>query len=336
MKNQGIVHLTLGELSYQHFVPVGWYHNTFNTDFTMEWDLHQQFELMYCSYGSFCFEYLPANATGPVSRVTVPEKHFIFVNTGYHHRITIETPHTRIYNIEFFPQNSFSGESEIMRKLSLSARELFAMTEQLAEMRNKNEAFYIYSDTHDVYATLKKMVTELSKNENPQRDVYIRILTLKLFIEISWCSYNRMLTPIKLSYVRKAVLYMQKNATKPLGTREIASAVGIADAYLQRLFKAELGESIHTTLTKIRLNIAKKFLENSSLSHTEIAKLSGFFSRETLAYAFRRFERCTPGEYRNSSRVNDTRTFYWREDFKLENEVDDEFAEYAVYDPAVR
>ena len=309
--------LTLGELNFQHFVPVGWYHNTFGPDFTMDWHQHRQFEIMYCSHGAFFFEYMEEKG-GARHRVPVPEKHFIFVNTRYYHRITIEREDTRIYNIELYPADSFAaGESDALRKVSLSARDIFSLNQQLTDLRNKNEAFHVYYDSYNVYETIKYIVNELSADEAPQLNIIVRILILKFFLELSRCSHNNFLARSKLSYVRKAVLYMQQNSCNPLSCRTIAEHVGISEAYLQRLFKKELGEGIHTTLTKIRLGNAKAFLANTSLSHEKIAKLSGFTSREQLFYVFRSFEHCSPSEYRRTSRVRETRTYPWPQVYNL-------------------
>ncbi len=314
-------YLTFKQLTSQHFVPVGWYNNTFPTTFTMQWHLHQQFEIMYCEKGAFVFEYMFSDDKNAVFRVPVPEKHFILLNAGYYHRIAIESNDTQIYNVELFPKQSFEREEEgLIKEVSPSARELFALNAQLSDLRDKNERFYVFHDSQNVGSTMKELVEDLNDSNSPSIDLSVRILTLKLFLDISKCSSNIILEPIKLTYVRKAILFMQRNFIHPLSVNEIAESVGIAPAYLQRLFKSELGEGIHATLTGIRVNNAKNLLETTSLPNNEIAKLSGFSSREQLIYSFHSTVGCSPHEYRITCNRKNIRVFPWPDDVELSDE----------------
>ncbi len=308
--------LSLKQLTTQHFVPVGWYQNTFRTDFTMEWHHHQQFEIMYCEKGSFYFEYMRSEKE--IERIAVPEKCFILVNTGYYHKISIETDNTQICNVELYPASNFEADDKrILKNLSPAVRELFSATAQLEDLRDKDALFYLFHDAGDIGKTMKELVEELDSSEEPAKSLSGRLLILKLIFDMSKCHTEKNLQSIKLSYVRKAMLFMQKKFAAPLSVENVADAVGISPAYLQRLFKAELKEGIHGTLTKIRVNNAKNLLKTTSLPNQEIAKLSGFSSREQLIYSFRVTEGCSPHEYRLACRSKSMRTFPWPTDTKL-------------------
>lgn len=309
-------YLTFKDLNHQHFEPVGWYHDTFPSDFQMTPHLHQQFEIMYCEKGAFSLEY--NQDTDTVLRVSVPEKCFILLNTGYYHKIVIDTPKARVFNIELFPKNGFAeGESPLLRKFSPSAREIFSISPQLADLQRKNERFYIFHDSHDVGTTVAKLVESLLESDHPSTDLSARLLITELFLDISCCSFTETSTPFAPTYVRKAILYIQQNFSSPIAVADVAAAVGIAPAYLQRLFKAELNESIHTAITRTRIKNAKMLLKNTSLSHTDIAELSGFGTREKMIYAFKAQEKCSPHEYRQSTLEKNMRAVPWPHDVEL-------------------
>lgn len=314
---EGTDFLTLRQLTGQHFTPVGWYLETFQPDFAMAWHVHQQFEIMYCQRGAFTFEYLVL-PDGEKACFTIPEKHFIFVNTGYYHRIRIDVGDTLIYNVELYPTSGFDKEeTETVRKVSLPARELFAVSPQLEELKEKNEPFTVFNDSQDVGGILKRMIEELNDTRTPTTVLSTRVFLLKLFIDISRCTYGNMRGAIKLSYVRKAMFYIQRNFGKPLSIEEIAAQVGITPAHLNRLFKADLGQSIYAALTAVRIKNAKNLLKNTSLSHAEISKLSGFASRERMIYAFRTIEGCSPRDYRRICREKTFRAYPWPSDVEL-------------------
>ena len=318
MGEQKEIYLTFRDLSSQHFVPVGWYHDTFPGDFGMAMHLHQQFEIMYCEKGSFALAYMPDGPDGDVECVTVPEKCFIVLNAGYYHKIIIQTPEARMYNVELSPQNAFcEQETGLIRKFSPTVREIFSISPQLSEMQRKNERFYIFHDSHDVGMTMRKLVEELLESKNPSYDLAARLLIPKLFIDISRCSSTERTMPSAPTYVRKAILYIQQNCSSPLTVQSIARSVGIAPAYLQRLFKAELNESIHDALTRTRIQNAKMLLKNTTLPNAAIAKLSGFVTREKLIYAFKTQEGCLPRDYRSACHKQNMRATPWPPDVEL-------------------
>lgn len=311
--------LTLQQLTAHHFTPVGWYLQTFQTDFSMTWHVHQQFEIMYCQRGAFTFETLISPTDEGIDRISVPEKHFIFVNTGYYHRIRIDVDDTYIYNIELFPALGFGKEeNEAVRRVSLPARELFGASPQLQELKEKNEPFTVFNDSQDVGGILKRMIEELNDTHTSTTVLSTRVFLIKLFIDISRCFYSNMRGEIKLSYVRKAMQFIQRNFSRQLSVAEIAAQVGITPTHLNRLFKADVGQSIYAALNAVRIKNAKNLLKNTSLSHAEISKLSGFASRERMIYAFQTAEGCSPRDYRRVSRENAFRAYPWPRDIELQ------------------
>ena len=102
-------------------------------------------------------------------------------------------------------------------------------------------------------------------------------------------------------YVAVAQEYIREHYAEELFVADIAGHVGIASAYLQRLFRQKIGMTISEYINGQRLNRSKYLLTHSELSLAVVAENAGFKSRQRLAQVFRAMEHCSPGEYRKTS-----------------------------------
>ena len=83
-----------------------------------------------------------------------------------------------------------------------------------------------------------------------------------------------------------------------LDVAALASAAGVSDSYLRRVFKRDFGEAPLEYLNRVRIQNAKKLLESEYLTVDEVAKRCGF---NTLSYFIQSFHAKvgeTPGAYR--------------------------------------
>ena len=86
----------------------------------------------------------------------------------------------------------------------------------------------------------------------------------------------------------------------PHSVRDLARAVHLSPAHLQRLFKQETGVHIRDLLAESRLQNAALLLATSDLEVKEVAFLAGYQHHSSFVRAFqRRFGR-TPKEYRHA------------------------------------
>lgn len=262
--------------------------------------IHPQFEIMYCEQGSFSVECYNAEHE-LLNTVQVVEKSFIVLNNTCYHKLIIDTYDAQILNIELMPVNSLpENASPLLKKTVLDAQEIFSINPQLADLKMKNDYFYVFHDAHEVGSTLRKLIHHLLEIDNPLTDLSVRLLISELFIDISYCWRIETLTPPVQTYIKKALLYIQHNFNKQLSVSSIADAVGITPQYLQRLFKSELGESVHTVITNIRIEKAKKLLRDTTFTIQNIAELSGLGTRANLISALKKSENCTPTHFRQS------------------------------------
>lgn len=111
---------------------------------------------------------------------------------------------------------------------------------------------------------------------------------------------GRVLLPQHTSIlIKRTVAYLQQNFDQPLSLQKIAQEIGISRNYLVRNFHQELGISPWEYLNRYRVKEAKRLLETSDLSITEVAAQIGFDDPAYFSRIFRSHSGQSPKEYRN-------------------------------------
>lgn len=112
------------------------------------------------------------------------------------------------------------------------------------------------------------------------------------------------------NYVEKAIYYIASNFANDISVGSIAAACGISDSYLQRLFVKSRGETLTSHILKLRIESAKRLLENTSYSMIEIAIDTGFSNRQHFTRCFKAITGITPGKYREANAKNNIRSVF--------------------------
>lgn len=76
--------------------------------------------------------------------------------------------------------------------------------------------------------------------------------------------------------VRRALLLMEQNLTRPVAVRSIAAQLGLSVRQLERLCRSDLGAAPATLYRNLRLRYASWLIEHTDRSVTEIAIEAGF------------------------------------------------------------
>jgi len=85
---------------------------------------------------------------------------------------------------------------------------------------------------------------------------------------------------------------------QPQSVSELARAVRLSPAHLQRLFKQETGVHISDLLAESRLQNAARLLATTEMEVKEVAYLAGYQHHSSFVRAFQRRFRQSPKEYR--------------------------------------
>lgn len=98
--------------------------------------------------------------------------------------------------------------------------------------------------------------------------------------------------------VLRAVEWIRGNAADRVTVPMVARAVASGRHRLERAFRRVLGRTIQEELRRVRVESARRLLDESRSSLAVVAKLSGFKTASLLTAAFRRETGMTPGVYR--------------------------------------
>ena len=104
--------------------------------------------------------------------------------------------------------------------------------------------------------------------------------------------------PEKRDVVEEAKEYMKKNFNKNISLNEISERFFINPYYFSQLFKKKTGENYQNYLISLRVNRAKKLLEETDLKIYEICDLVGYADINHFNKIFERIVGVKPSEYK--------------------------------------
>jgi len=104
----------------------------------------------------------------------------------------------------------------------------------------------------------------------------------------------------EISLVERIAIYIGQNYHNPIKVAEIGENVGLHPDYANALFKKAFGCTLSDYITEERISNAKRKLVATNKSITEISFECGFNSISRFNEAFRKFNKCTPREFRKT------------------------------------
>lgn len=107
------------------------------------------------------------------------------------------------------------------------------------------------------------------------------------------------LTPAQETSVNTTLKYISENYKEDLSIDAICNKIGFSKYYFCKLFKQQMGVTIHQYVNDFRINKAKELLAYTKLSVNSISSNVGFKSTLTFLRAFERSVHMTPSEYRD-------------------------------------
>ena len=96
-----------------------------------------------------------------------------------------------------------------------------------------------------------------------------------------------------------ALEYMTKHYAENISLQEISDYVGVTPNYLGKLFLKYCNASFTDELNKFRIEKAKSLLDTPSCRVYEVAEQVGFMNTTYFFRVFKKYEGCTPNEYRS-------------------------------------
>ncbi len=112
------------------------------------------------------------------------------------------------------------------------------------------------------------------------------------------CRVNNIHKHRCISKVQKAMLYIQNNFRNDIGLCEVAKEIGVTPSYMSSIFARECGINFKEYLNTIRYDYAKKLLEYSDMTVTDICFESGFYDYANFERHFKERYGMSPKQYK--------------------------------------
>jgi len=141
-----------------------------------------------------------------------------------------------------------------------------------------------------------------SKNENFKIDFFINIFTI---LNIATATNNRVKN--LNNKIAGIISFINQNLSQNITLDMICENANIGKSGLCRKFKSAVGTSVFKYIEFSRISLAKDLLVNTDESISNIAQKSGFESFAYFSKVFKKYENCTPSNYRKKH----TNLFYW-------------------------
>jgi len=182
------------------------------------------------------------------------------------------------------------------------------------------------TETGNLYALLLERMREtkvyhLSKNaaqymemllglfDNPGIDYETSLLLLSasMIMDLlnSAAAQLGWLDPYLENRVEKAVRYINEKVSAHTGAGQVAEAVGLSVRQLDRLFMAELGETVNGVITRSKRQKVRGLLLDPKLSLKEIVCIMNYNDMTAFVRAFKRAEGLTPRQFRKVMKVHE-------------------------------
>lgn len=98
--------------------------------------------------------------------------------------------------------------------------------------------------------------------------------------------------------IRKTREFIRANYKRKLKLADISKSVSLNSYYLSHIFKRETGITLMEYLVKVRIEEAKRLLENTSCNTTQISFDIGYSDQSYFCKIFKKIEGISPLEYR--------------------------------------
>lgn len=100
--------------------------------------------------------------------------------------------------------------------------------------------------------------------------------------------------------VNRAIQYMEENYSQKLTLQAVADCCYVSQWHLSKLLNRYAEKSFYDILNSIRIQAAKKLLEDPRLKIGDISEMVGYADTAHFARTFKKIENMSANEYRNS------------------------------------
>lgn len=103
--------------------------------------------------------------------------------------------------------------------------------------------------------------------------------------------------------MREVAAYIADNYRKKLALGDLAAMAGLSESRFKHVFARTFATTPGRYIATIRINAARRLLEEGDDPLADVAAASGFFDQSHMTRAFKSMRGVTPGEYRRQHRA---------------------------------
>jgi len=158
--------------------------------------------------------------------------------------------------------------------------------------RNSGWERNILSSVQEIYDIRNDDLSEL-KIQRAFWDIWIALCENVISIQKTQISKNH-----HLSALKDMISFINQNYSEKLCLKDIAASGNVGKTGCCTIFKRYINKAPNEYLTELRLRKAMELLKNTDMTILEISYAVGFSGASYFTETFRKFNGCTPSEYR--------------------------------------
>ncbi len=199
------------------------------------------------------------------------------------------------------------------------SRQLFKDEEFPSPCKVFNAAEFLYGNQ------ISLIQREYDSPVSSERILYLLVCNLLNCFRIEQLSKERRAEKVRVAsrtsddYISAAMLFIQENYMKKVLLKDIANAVGLYPAYLQKIFRENRSTSVIEYLIRYRMEKSCSYLLESDLTVEEISLMVGVADLKNFYNLFKKYFNCTPGQYRQNHRNGGEEVYAERVDKKAKD-----------------
>ena len=261
---------------------------------------HESLEIVYVVSGCLQMSYYRKVGEQPKT-VTVHENQFMVIKPGIKHFQTVPNA-THIMVLELGDVSS-----HVPVDAFIAGSDFISLIDGAKPFILKMDAVSVFTDIHDVKRVLGKVLSLLYNHQHGKADEFFsahyEIYLKQLAVEIFKCINTK--TDLKYNrYIQYVLSFIQKNYGLPITIKQISENLELSSTYLNSIFKKKIGKTIQEYLITVRIENAKKLLQEQTLSVGTVARKVGYQSIRSFETAFLQKVGVSPTQYQKQQKLD--------------------------------
>ena len=267
------------------------------TRYDMPPHFHNRAEVMYVLKG-WCLVHLFDYRTNPYNQdiqITgarierMGPGDFMFLDQGLLHELEVPDS-SYMLNAEFRLAED-DGALVTLKKLAEASPALASLVKSAAPMQRGRD------ESGLVVRALEQVITQFS-GALPREQALSDVLMAEMLLRIAENLRMRAVKSAALTYAQGAADYINAHQSEDIRVDDVARSVGVAPAYLQRVFKQAMGMTMIEYANRLRVEQSKRLLMYTDDPVVDVAIACGFNSRQHFFRVFNALTGVSPQQFR--------------------------------------